>query len=153
MKLNSDDMEMYAARSLGLNDNLLDMFRKERDYRKAVSEYKNYNKWKATRNKTRYEMEEKFQMDCKHVMHLVRLYLQCEQLLKTGKLVVFRDDAEFLLSIRNGAWTYEQIIEFADKKDKELELLYKSSFLPKEPDRKLINNTIIDIIDRMSFRS
>jgi predicted nucleotidyltransferase len=91
--------------------------------------------------------------NCKHASHLVRLYLQCEQLLKTGKLVVFRDDAEFLLSIRNGAWTYEQIIEFADKKDKELELLYKSSFLPKEPDRKLINNTIIDIIDRMSFRS
>lgn len=152
MKLNSDDMEMYAARSLGLNDNLLDIFRKERDYRKAKKEYESYKTWKATRNKARFELEEKFHYDCKHASHLVRLYLQCEQLLKTGKLVVYREDAEFLLSIRNGAWTYEQIIEFADKKDQELELLYKSSLLPKEPDRKLINNTVIDIIDRISFR-
>jgi uncharacterized protein len=153
MKLNSDDMEMYAARSLGLNDNLLDMFRKERDYRRAVSEYKSYQKWKENRNKVRYEMEKEYGFDGKFAMHLIRLYLQCEQLLKTGKLVVFRDDAEFLLSIRNGAWTYEQIIEFADKKDQELEQLYKTSFLKKEPNRKLINDTVIDIIERVSFRS
>jgi predicted nucleotidyltransferase len=151
MRLNADDMEMYAARSIGLNDNLLDLFNKERTYRQAVKEFQSYQNWKKNRNKTRAEIEEKFQYDCKHASHLVRLYLQCETLFKTGELKVFRDDAEFLLSIKNGSWKYDQVVEFANQKDKELEELYKTSSLRHEPQRNKINDAVIKIIEKVSF--
>jgi hypothetical protein len=41
-----------------------------------------------------------------------------------------------LLSIRNGAWSYEKLIEWAEQQDKELGEFYESgkSPLPKKPD-------------------
>lgn len=70
------------------------------------------------------------------------------ELLETGKLNIKRYDAEELLSIRNGAWTYEQLIEFSEKSDKLLNELYKTSKLPREPDRIKINNWLIDVTEK-----
>jgi predicted nucleotidyltransferase len=146
LKINHDDMDLYAARYLGLNDNLVESFKKERAYKIAAHQYEQYEEWKEKRNKSRYELEEKFHYDTKHGMHLVRLYRSCEELLKTGKLNVKRADAEELLSIRNGAWTYDELIEWADKQDKLIDELYKTSTLRKEPERVKINEWMISTI-------
>lgn len=87
------------------------------------------------------------QGNCKHGMHLVRLYRQCIELLRDGKLNVKRHDAQELLEIRNGAWTYEQLIEWAESQDKIIDELYKTSTLPKEPNRVKINNWLINTLD------
>src|SRR5690606_38728560 len=97
LKINHEDMDLYAARYLGLNDNLIEVFKKERQYKQALKEWRNYQEWKENRNRTRFEFEEKFGFDTKHGMHLVRLYRSCVDLLKTGKLAVKRPDAEELL--------------------------------------------------------
>jgi predicted nucleotidyltransferase len=72
----------------------------------------------------------------KHAAHLVRLMRQAKEILETGKVIVKRPDADELLAIRNGAWTYEQLIEWAEQQDKELDEFYQSgkSPLPKKPD-------------------
>lgn len=86
------------------------------------------------------------QGNCKHAAHLVRLTNIAKEVLTTGKYLVRRPDAEFLKSIRNGAWTYEQLLEFADNSEKELNELYeKCTILPREPDRKLIDKLCIEI--------
>ena len=56
-----------------------------------------------------------------------------EEVLRTGKLNVYRDDREELLMIRNGAWEYGQLIEWADNKTKEIELIVRNgeSVVPK----------------------
>lgn len=144
MKLNSEEFHIYAARSLGLDDNLTEAFQKERAYKNALKHYKDREIWKKERNKVRFELEEKFSFDTKHGMHLVRLYLSCIEMLKTHTITVKRPDAEFLLSIRNGAWSYDELIEWASKKDEELNELYKTSTLRHEPNRVEINNWLIN---------
>jgi len=148
LKINHDDMDLYAARYLGLNDNLIEVFKKERSYKLAMREYKNYQSWKQNRNPERAVLEEKMGFDGKFAMHLVRLYGQCIDLLKNKTLNVKRPDAQELLAIRNGAWSYEQLIEYAEQQDKILDDLYKTSTLPREPNRVKINNWLISTLER-----
>lgn len=149
LKINTDDYEIYAARSLGLNDNLLEAFRKERSFRSAKKEFENFINWKNNRNPKRYAMEEKHGFDLKHASHIYRLYTSCIELLETGKFVVRRPDAQRILEIRNGAWTYDQLVEWAAEQDLKLENLYKTSKIPHEPDRNFINNLCIEMIENM----
>lgn len=146
LKINSDEMDVYAARYLGLGDNLMEQFKKERQYKSVLRDYQNWQNWKKNRNKERAASEEKLGYDGKFAIHVVRLYEQCEDLLKTGKMIVKRPNAEELLSIRNGAWTFDQLMEFADNKDKELDELYKISTLRREPERVKINEWLINLL-------
>lgn len=149
LKINTDEYDIYAARSLGLNDNLTEAFKKERKYKSAKREWDNYQHWKKTRNPERAKLEEKYGYDVKHASHLFRLFKQCEEVLLYGVVRVKRPDAEQILAIKNGAWTYEQIIEFAEEQDKYMDELYKKSTIPREPDRKAINDVCIEIVEAM----
>lgn len=84
--------------------------------------------------------------NCKHAMHLVRLTRMCREILTEGVVRVRRPDAADLLEIRNGSWTYEQLVEYSDKQDAELNELLKTSKLPKQPDRKSLDAVCVKII-------
>lgn len=90
------------------------------------------------------------QGNCKHASHLKRLLDMGEEILKTGKVNVDRTgiDAEELRAIRNGAWTYEQIEDYAKKKDKEFDELYQTTLLPKEPNLPAIDKLCIQLVDK-----
>ena len=77
-----------------------------------------------------------FQGNSKHAAHLIRLIRMCNEILETGIINVDRTgiDAEELKAIRNGAWTYEQIEEYANDMDKRADELYKTSTLKRSPD-------------------
>lgn len=150
LKINTEDYDLYAARYLGLGDNLMEAFKKERKYKQAKREYDNFLTWKKTRNPERAILEEKYHMDTKHASQLYRLYVTCIDLLTTGKLIVKRPDAEQILAIRNGAWSFEQLMEWSKQQEGKLEDLYKNcTVLPREPDRQTINDTCISMIESM----
>jgi len=73
--------------------------------------------------------------------------LMCEEILEHGKVIVKRPDREFLLSIRNGVWNFEKIIEWAEKQEQKLNELYKTSKLPNTPNRVKIDNLCIELIE------
>lgn len=151
MQINRDELHIYAARSLGLNDNLLEAFKKERAYRNAMREFKAFQVWQTERNRERYELEVKWGYDLKHASQLIRLYSQAIECLKTGKLVVKRPNAEEILAVKNGAWTYEQLLEWANQQEIILNDLYETSDkLPREPARTKVNewliNTLVDMV-------
>jgi hypothetical protein len=125
-----------AGKLLGYDSNFLELLDRERGYRSALTQWKQYEDWKANRNPARAEMEARFGYDGKHACHLVRLMKQAKEILETGKVIVKRSDAAELLAIRNGAWSYEKLIEWAEQQDKELGEFYESgkSPLPKKPD-------------------
>jgi hypothetical protein len=77
----------------------------------------------------------------KHAMHLVRLTRMAKEILLEGTVKVKRPDAEELNAIRDGAWTYDELIEWADKKNKELDEIYrkKEYIVPKKPNSKKIH--------------
>lgn len=146
LKINQDDFHTYAARSIGLDDNLIEAFKKERRYISALKEYKAYQIWKKERNRERYAMEQKYGFDLKHCSHLVRLYIQAVHLLKTKEVLINVSDLEEIAAVRRGDWKYEQLVEWAGKQDKILDELYKTSDLKREPDRNLVNKTLIELL-------
>lgn len=124
-----------AARAVGYDDNFIHLLDLERQYESKKREWDQYQNWKNNRNPSRAAIEEKFGYDCKHAMHLVRLMRMCKEILSTGKVIVKRPDREELLEIRNGSWTYEQVVEWAHKEDAVMEEVYACSPLPNQPDR------------------
>lgn len=147
MHLTAD--ETTAARALGFSDNFIHLLDLERRYKAGQQHYQDYLNWKATRNPKRAELEAKFGFDVKHGMHLTRLHLQCKDVLSTGSLQVRSPYRDLLLSIRNGGWTYEQLVEFAEKAEAELPALEATSLLPKAPDRAKLSQLCESIVESM----
>lgn len=140
---------LSAANKLGINSNFLELLDMERRYQAKLNEWRSYQNWKANRNPKRAEMEAKFGYDAKHAMHLVRLCRICSEILTEGVVWVKRPDAAELIAIRNGAWSYEKLIEWAAQQEAELDTLIAHCKLPKAPDRKKIDQLCISIVERM----
>lgn len=60
----------------------------------------------------------------------------CREILTEGVVRVRRPDAEELLAIRHGAWTYERLVEWAMAEDLAMGDLMMTSKLPARPDRE-----------------
>ena len=80
-------------------------------------------------------------------MHLVRLMRMCGEILRGEGVKVKRPDAEELLAIRNGLWTYDQLLEWADAKEAEFEQLYVSSPLPKSPPVNALDDLLTGVVE------
>ena len=118
----------------------------KQEFNGALEDYQNYWRWKNNRNEKRSALEEQYGYDCKHASHCVRLLRTGLEALQTGQINVKRSDAQELLAIRNGAWTYEQLLEYAEYMDHEVrEVWYHKTALPKKPDIKLAASLLVDI--------
>lgn len=90
----------------------------------------------------------------KHASHLVRLLRMGAEALETKKIVVFRPDAEELLTIRHGGWTYEQLLDYAEFMDNHIKnVLLPHTDLPKTPNIKLASDLILTIQDSIWTRN
>lgn len=127
--------------------NFLEYLTKENRYDSAMDNWKSYENWKANRNPARAILEERFGYDVKHASHLVRLITMGKEILTTGKVKVFRDDAEIFRGIRQGRWEYDQLIEWMDTQEAEIMEFYKfgTSPIPKTPDVEKLNDACVKI--------
>ena len=133
------------------SDNFLQALAKEKAYFSAHRQYEQYQEWKRSRNPKRAILEDRCGYDSKNASNLVRLMIQCREILTQGRLIVKRkDDRDFLLSIKNGAWNYEQVLEFADRQEKELHEIAKISKLPEKADVEFIDRLCVEIIEEMT---
>lgn len=147
MDVSNGDPFMAAARGVGLSDAVINVIQQERAYNNAQNEWKQYQTWKAQRNPARAALEEKFGYDTKHGMHLVRLLRMGYEILTEGKVCVKRPDAEELLKIREGLWPYEQMLEYAESMDKKMDEALEKSKLPWAPDRALLDQLCVRMVD------
>ena len=69
----------------------------------------------------------------------------CKEILIEGKVHVKRDDAKDLLSVRFGSYSYDRLIEEAERLEQECEALYVTSTLRKEPDRQLLDDFVVKL--------
>lgn len=136
-----------AAISLGFESNFIELIQKEKEYKQKKDDWKAYQEWKKNRNNKRAEVELKVGYDAKDACCLIRLIRMAKEILTTGQVIVKRvNDREELLAIKQGAWTYEQVVEYAEKANNELDELYKTTKLPKEPNRIFFDNLCQEII-------
>jgi predicted nucleotidyltransferase len=92
----------------------------------------------------------------KHMMHLVRLFLMCLDILNNGEINTYRDkDHDFLMSIRNGKYlddNRQPTAEFFDivtDLENQLKIAKEKTKLPDLPDYKRINEFMISVNDRV----
>lgn len=130
----------------GASDNFMEALHKEKQYKAAMDNWRSYQNWKKNRNTKRAAMEAEFGYDLKHSAHLIRLCRMGEEILSGKGVHVKRDDAEELLAIRNGAWSYERVEEYAEGMDRKMDELYKTSPLPKAPDRAKLDEICMELI-------
>ena len=107
------------------------------------------------RNPARKILEEKYGYDCKHSSQLVRLMRMGYEIVTEGKVIVKRPDAKELLSIKNGAWTYEKVMEYKEYMEKKLNEEYikqnkllaegKPTPLPHSINKEKINTLYHDL--------
>jgi predicted nucleotidyltransferase len=117
----------------------------ERAYRAAAKHWGNYQAWLRNRNPARAELEARYGYDTKHAMHLLRLLRMGEEILREGVVRVLRPDAEWLLMVRNGALTYDQVLTYAAEHKARLAATTAHSPLPEEPDEKAADRLLIEL--------
>lgn len=83
----------------------------------------------------------------KHAMHLVRLLRMGEEALSEGIIHVKRPDAQELLAIRNGKFSYDELLEYADDYSARIRELKRTTSLRKKPNVKLATSLILQIQD------
>jgi len=135
-----------------LKDEVVDLINAERAYAKAKQTYDSWISWKKERNPARRELEVKSGYDTKHASHLVRLMRMGYEILSEGKVLVNRKgiDADELLSIKNGGWTFDQVMSFKDEMENKLNDEYarqkkliaegKPTPLARDVDKEKLNN-------------
>ena len=81
----------------------------------------------------------------KHMMHLVRLYLMCFDILENGEIITYREkDHSFLMDIRNGKYLDEnrqptkEFFNIVDELEHKLEVLKDKTNLPEDVDMENI---------------
>ena len=118
------------------------------EYSTYCKQYIEYWEWMELRNEDRYttNIEHGKNYDSKNMMHTIRLLKVAKELLETGHLNVKRiDDREELLSIKNGDFTYEEVIKMANNLQKEIENLAKMTQLKDEIDYSKIKKFLINL--------
>lgn len=117
-----------------------------RDFKDMWSEMhnivKDYSKF-GKRNKSAIEHDKL----AKHMMHLIRLYLMCFDILEDGKIVTYRrKDHDLLMSIRDGKYLDEdkqptkEFYDMVDEYENKLDRLKETTSLPDKPDYDRIKN-------------
>jgi predicted nucleotidyltransferase len=92
----------------------------------------------------------------KHMMHLIRLYLMCLDILERGEIVTYREkEHDFLMDIRNGKYlddNRQPVPEFFDmvnEYEKKLEYAKANTSLPEHPNYKKINEFVMSVNERI----
>lgn len=146
-KITADNQWEAASRKLGVDENFIYLMGQERKFQTAVVEWRKFQTWKAERNEARAALEAKHGYDTKHGMHLVRLLRMGREVLAGEGVKVFRPDREELLEIRNGAWSFDYLMEWAEKADKDLDAAYAASRLPRTPDQEKLDQLCQHVIE------
>lgn len=92
----------------------------------------------------------------KHMMHLVRLYYMCFDILENEKIVTYREkEHDLLMSIRNGEYLdssnqpIQEFFEMVDALDKRLEYDKENTSLPERPNYDKINEFVMSVNERV----
>ena len=104
------------------------------------------NKDATKKSERRQESIRQYGFDLKFAYHVVRLALECEQILTTGDLILDRD-REIYKSIRRGEWTVERIKDWFDDMERKLHDQKEKSDLPYAPDEEALRSLLLECLE------
>ena len=96
----------------------------------------------------------------KHMMHLIRLYLMCFDILENGKIITYRrKEHDFLMEVRNGKYLDDnrqpipEFYEIVNEYENRLNYLKEHTYLPENPDYERINKFLASVNLRVLQKS
>lgn len=126
-----------------------------RDYKDLWSEMQSIVKSYAKIGKRNEKAIQKDKLG-KHMMHLIRLYLMCLDILEKEKIITYRaNEHDLLMDIRNGKYLdanrqpIPEFYEMVDEYEKRLDYAKKNTGLPENPDYKAINDFVESVNERV----
>ncbi|MDB5013941.1 MAG: putative nucleotidyltransferase, partial [Daejeonella sp.] len=113
-------------------------------------EYREYWDWASKRNEARFQstLSHGKSYDAKNMMHTFRLLNMAEEIALYHQVNVHRTDRDFLLSIREGSFEYDKLMDMVDEKMLKISELYKNSTLPDVPNTCKSEELLIEIRER-----
>lgn len=139
-------LRAVATHALDIPAGVVSTLNAEKKYLSAMKQWESYETWKAERNVARAELESRHGYDTKHAMHLVRLMRMGIKILQTGELRVRRPDAEELIAIRDGALTYDDLMETATALQAKMEGAAGGSVLPADVDYARVDRLMFELV-------
>ena len=136
-----------------LSPNFLEILEREKAYRRARKSWEQYRGWLENRNRDRAALEARFGYDTKHAMHLVRLQRMAVEILRDKRVQVKRPDREELLAIRNGAWTYDALMERCEALEADIIAAAQLSALPETPDEAALDRLCIELVEEVLYEN
>ena len=107
-------------------------------------EYKEYQEWVEKRNQKRYSKAVEAGYNQKNMCHCVRLLTMAKEISEGKGFNLWRiDDRDFLMGIKNGDYTYEYLIDYAEKLLADVNENLPKSNLPDEVDKDFLNDLTV----------
>ena len=148
-KSGSEDMEFEIYMDISLTKYPL------RDYKAMWSEMNNIVKDYAKVGKRNKHAIEHNKLG-KHMMHLIRLYMMCLDILEKEQIVTYRENEhDLLMDIRNGKYLNENkqpipdFYEMVDEYEKRMKYAKENTSLPDKPNYKAINEFVASVNERV----
>src|SRR3989337_4042633 len=115
-----------------------------------ISQFKRMThiKYEGYMGKKRKSLVNRYGYDCKNAAHCIRLLATAIDLLKTGKLIAYREkDKDTLIEIKSGRGTMEKVNEYAEKLMKEFEKLAHISDFPPDIVPEKLNEILLNAME------
>jgi uncharacterized protein len=126
-------------------------------WKQALSDHRNYWGWRRERNETRWQQQERGQLDfdAKNMMHTVRLLLSGRSLMLSGRPIVrfTGDDLALLMSIREGKLSFDEIMAIASRILDECERLKAAADLPDACDAAKADALLREVTENWEQRT
>lgn len=109
--------------------------------------HREYHEWTSQRNEARYATNASHGRgyDSKNLMHTLRLLDMAGEIAREGELRIRRPNRDFLLQVRAGEFSYEELVARAEEQLVEVQAAFDSSSLPEAPDRERVNSLLVEI--------
>jgi hypothetical protein len=92
----------------------------------------------------------------KHMMHLIRLYMMCIDILEKERIITYRqDEHDLLMDIRNGKWLdsnnqpIEEFYGMVNEYEQRLDYAKRNTNLPDNPDYDAINDFVQNVNEKV----
>ncbi|MFZ5892697.1 MAG: DNA polymerase beta superfamily protein [Myxococcota bacterium] len=147
----SNRLRAVASSGVSIPVEVVNALNAEKRYLAAVKSWEAYRTWQRERNPQRAALEARFGYDTKHAMHLVRLLRMGLEAIEEKDLFVRRADAAELLSIRDGALSYDELLCLSTDLEGRIKEACQRSTLPTKVDEARVDalfQTLVGVIAR-----
>jgi len=126
---------------------LTHLYFNEDGYKTYCKDYRDYWQWVKNRNEARYQntLENGKNYDSKNMMHTFRLLNMAKEILTDEKVYVRRADREQLFKVKNGEYSYEELMQKANEKQEEINAAYETTNLPDKLDKSIVIKLLTEL--------